>query len=111
MIRRLAQLIQHNSNVLPDLFDWQFPWGHVDSITVISLLEGCSANPALFFATLHIVDIIVDNIRAGDVEFPGQQESSLGVIVMHQEGGLPSPIRSAFWPPLSKFTCRRVIYA
>ena len=36
MIGQLAQLIQHNSNNLPDLLHWQFPWGHVDSITVIS---------------------------------------------------------------------------
>ena len=54
------------------------------------------------FSVRWIVDIIVDNIRTGDVKFAGRQKSSSGVIAMHLDGGLPSPARNAFLTTIIK---------
>jgi hypothetical protein len=54
------------------------------------------------FSVRWIVDIIVDNIRTGDVKFAGRQKSSSGVIAMHPEGGMPSPARNAFLTTIIK---------
>ena len=60
-------------------------------MAVIIKAKRLQRGPAFVFRTRRIVDIIVDNIRTGVVKFAGRQESSPGVIVVHREGGLPSP--------------------
>src|SRR5260221_1306129 len=109
MIRQLRHNSSSTAARISDLFYWQFPGGTC-SFDNGNWREGCSAGTVMF-PCVRIVDIIVDNIRTGDVEFAGRQKSSSGVIAMHLEGGLPSPARNAFLTTIIKILCRRVIYA